>query len=481
MPPRDHLQGIQSSYDVIVVGSGLGGMTAANQLAKMGHKVLLLEHHYQLGGLASFFKRRGKRVFDISLHGFPHGMKKSCLRYWSKEIADDIVQVKGIRFENPQYRLKTDFDRKDFTRLLVEHFKIQKQTVDSFYEELAGMNFSDDNPMTTAELFEKYFPGRNDVVRFLMEPITYANGSTPDDPAISYGIVFNNFMRKGCWIYQGGTDKLVRLMREEMERNGVDVRIMADVKQVIVEGGEVRGVVVNDKEVRARCVVSNANLLQTIHQLVGDEHFSADFMRQVEAVRLNNSSTQVYIGLADGVTIPDIGDLLFTSSHPTYCPEALLAQPATSRTFSVYYPSIRPGITPERTALVSSTNAWWEDWVFEDDAAYEQQKDALIKDTIDCLEENYLPGIRDKIEWTEASTPRTFKRYTRHWGGASFGTKFEGLPVSMNLQEQIPGLFHAGSVGIIMSGWLGTMNYGRIQSDKVHHYLTAGSGAAVAR
>jgi phytoene dehydrogenase-like protein len=473
MAPRDHLKGIKSAYDVIVIGSGLGGLTAANRLGREGHSVLVLEHHYQLGGLASFFRRKGKRVFDISLHGFPWGMKKTCKKYWSREIADDIVRVHGIRFENPQYKIKTEFDREDFTRLMVEHFKIPLETVQGFFEEVRAMDFYDQNDMTTGELFEKWFPGRNDVVRFLMEPITYANGSTPDDPAITYGIVFSNFMSKGCYIYRGGTDKLLKLMKAELDKNGVDVRIMANVEQVIVEDQQCKGVVVNGKEVRAKVVISNANLLQTIHQLVGDEQFSSDFMKEVEAVRLNNSSTQVYLGLEDGATIPDIGDLLFTSDHPTYCPKALLAQPATSRTFSVYYPSIRPGVTPERTAIVSSTNAWWEDWVFDTEEEYQQQKEELIEETIACLEQHYLPDVRGKIEWAEAATPRTFKRYTKHWGGASFGTKFEGLKISMGLQEQIRGLYHAGSVGIIMSGWLGTVNYGVIQSHNVDKYLHA--------
>jgi hypothetical protein len=55
--------------------------------------------------------------------------------------------------------------------------------------------------------------------------------------------------------------------------------------------------------------------------------------------------------------------------------------------------------------------------------------------------------------------------------GTSFGTKFEGLPVSMNLSEKLPGLFHAGSVGIIMSGWLGTINYGVITANKIDKWL----------
>ncbi len=71
----------------------------------------------------------------------------------------------------------------------------------------------------------------------------------------------------------------------------------------------------------------------------------------------------------------------------------------------------------------------------------------------------------------EASTPVTFERYTQHLESASFGTKFEGLEVSRSLPDQISGLYHAGSVGIIMSGWLGAMNYGVIVANEVDSKL----------
>ena len=71
--PRDFLKDTQSSYDVIVIGSGLAGLTAANVLGRAGYQVLLLEQHYKLGGLATWFRRPGGHIFDVSLHGFPIG------------------------------------------------------------------------------------------------------------------------------------------------------------------------------------------------------------------------------------------------------------------------------------------------------------------------------------------------------------------------------------------------------------------------
>ena len=157
--PKDFLQGAADAYDVVVIGSGLGGLTAANVLAREGRSVLLLEQHYKLGGLATWFKRPGGHIFDISLHGFPYGMLKSCRRYWTQEIADSIVQLKHVRFDNPMFSLTTSFDRQDFTRLLTSQFGLQESRVKEFFDTARGMNFYDDQAMTTGELFNKYFPG----------------------------------------------------------------------------------------------------------------------------------------------------------------------------------------------------------------------------------------------------------------------------------------------------------------------------------
>jgi len=353
------LDNAADSYDVIVIGSGLGGLTTAKRLSYCDHKVLLLEFHHQLGGLATWFKRKG-HIFDISLHGFPYGMVKTCRKYWTKEITDSIVQLKNIVFDNPQFSLKTSFDRLDFTGLLTRKFKIPQTTIDRFFATVAAMNFYDDQSMTTRELFEEFFPGRTDVHRLLMEPITYANGSTLDDPAITYGIVFSNFMNKGVFTFEGGTDKLIRMMTEDLEKNGVTICTSAKVERILVEKGKVRGVEVNGRVITAPAVVSNSGITNTIYNLAGREVFSDDFLEKADAVRVNNSSCQVYIGLKKDAAIEDKGDLLFTSTAPVFDSSELLDMHTRSKTFSVYYPKTRPG--HDRYAIVASMNSRYDDW-----------------------------------------------------------------------------------------------------------------------
>lgn len=473
---HDRSRDTRAEYDVVVIGSGLAGLTCANMLARGGHSVLLLEQHYNLGGLATWFKRKG-HIFDIALHGFPVGMIKTCRKYWTPEIANMIVQLKGIRFDNPQFSFTTTYDREDFTRILQERFKIPRENIEGFFNTARNMNFYDDQSMTTRELFERFFPGHDDVFRMLMEPIANANGSTLDDPAISYGIVFSNFMSKGVYTVRGGTDQFIGKMREELLKNGVDIRTKCLVEKIIIKDRKVAGVIAKsgrgcNYHIKSKAVVSNGNLLSTIHKLVGDENFSESFVEEAKKVRLNNSSCQVYIGIKKGERIDYIGDLLFTSEAEKFDSQELCSKNTTSRTFSIYYPQTRPG--SDMYSIVACSNANYDDWANLSEEEYQASKEELIQRTLDALEK-YVPKIRDKVDHLEASTPKTFQRYTLHLSGASFGTKFEGLKVSMELSKEIPGLFHTGSVGIIMSGWLGTANYGVIVANDVDKFLSSGA------
>lgn len=466
----DRKSPITKEYDVVVIGSGLAGMTGANKLARDGKSVLLLESHYKLGGYATWFHRKGKKhVFDVSLHGFPIGMIKTCKKYWSKEIASSIFQLKEIRYVNPQFDITTDFTKENFSSILIDKFKVDKDHAQKFFSTLENMNFYDDQNLTIGELFESFFPNREDIKRLLLEPITYANGSTLEDPAIAYGIVFSNFFSKGVYTFEGGTDVLVEKMEAELLKNGVDIKISAKVDNIKVENGKTTAVIVGGQEVKTSSVLSNSNLLGTIFDLTGEEHFKPEFVKQAKDVRINTSSCQVYIGIKEGETIPEIGDLVFYSEADLFNTDKILSKEITSQTFSVYYPRIRPN-RENKYAIVASSNARFEDWEDLSDEEYKERKQYLIDSALNALEK-LIPGVRDKIDYLEAASPRTFKRYTGHWKGSSFGTKFEGLDVSMNLHKEMPGLFHAGSVGIIMSGWLGAANYGIIKAHAINEYL----------
>ena len=458
---------MKDRYDIVVIGSGLGGLTSANRLARAGHSVLLVEQHSQIGGLATYFRRKS-HIFDVALHGFPVGMRKSLRKYWGREFSDRVIQVKSIRFDNPQYSLESTFDTADFSSKLTDHFKIPQETVKAFFDALAAMNYYDQNTEKTGELFNRFFPGRTDVWRFLMEPITYANGSTLNEPAISYGIVFGNFMSEGVYTFLGGTDCMLKMMEQELLKNGVDMEKSCRADKVLVEGGKVTGVVLNGKEIGCKAVVFNGSMPRLVHEVVGDESFQKEFLEGLSQVRLSTSSCQVYMGIKPGEKLPFIGDLLFTSTYPTFDSDALCARKITSRTYSVYYPEIRPGTTGY--SIVASMNARYEDWAGMSREEYKAAKAAMVEDTLNAVS-RYVPNIRAICDYTEAATPLTFSRYTGHLNGATFGTKFEGLKYSMEMSKQVAGLFHTGSVGIIMSGWLGAANYGVIVANDVDRYL----------
>jgi hypothetical protein len=106
---------------------------------------------------------------------------------------------------------------------------------------------------------------------------------------------------------------------------------------------------VNGRDIRASAVVSNANSARDALSPGGPRALRPPVLEAAEAVRLNNSSTQVYMALDPDDSIDEsTGDLLFSSTAPYFRTEALLSRDITSRTFSFYYPKTRP----DRTAAL---------------------------------------------------------------------------------------------------------------------------------
>ena len=116
-------------------------------------------------------------------------------------------------------------------------------------------------------------------------------------------------------------------MVKELRKNGADLRRQCLVQELLTEQSgdksKVNGVVVNGRKIRCGAVLSNANLKNTIEKLLGTSKLPKSFAEQAKSVRLNSTSCQVYIGLKKGCTIPDVGDLIFTSEAPRFSTDEL--------------------------------------------------------------------------------------------------------------------------------------------------------------
>ena len=458
---------MNKSYDVAVIGAGLGGMTIANKLAVNGSSVLLIEQHNRLGGLASWFKR-GNHIFDISLHGFPIGMKDSLRIHWNQQISNDVIRLNRIKFDNPQFSFETAYDEEDVRRILHKKFKVSKVTIHKFFNTMQSIKSAKDSKLLTGELLNNLFTNNKNAIRFLLEPITYANGLTFQDPAYVFCIVFLNFMRGGVYTFRGGSDRMLDLMEKELKRRKVKILTSALVNKIMVSENSVGGIEVDHKFIKVKTVISNANLLSTIYNLIGKKNFSKKYMKQANKVRLSISNCQVYFGFKKNVTMPNGADLIFASSDKRFNPSLLSSTNSTSKCLSVYYPRTRPN--NRDCTVVSTSPARFENWSKLTKEQYKAKKVKLIKSTLNAVSK-YLPNPEEKIDCIEVATPMTFLRYTLHNQGASFGTKYEGLEISMNMPKEIKGLFHVGSTGIISSGWLGAINYAALVSYSVDKFL----------
>lgn len=459
---------VDESYDVIVIGGGLGGMTAAKRLADAGRSVLLVESYSRLGGYATWFKRRG-HVFDVALHAFPVGMQKTLRKYWSKELAARVIQLPRIRFENPEFSFTTTFETNDFKRILKEKFGIPEEQTEAFFEACRSMDYYQGTQETTREFFERHFPGRLDVMRVLLETVTYATGTNLDDPAMVYAIVFSNFAQKGTCSFRGGTDYLLAEMQRLLLEAGVDILLRTKVDAIEVVDGRVTGISAAGLNASARAVISNANLKATALELVDMETIYPPFVEEMQQVPLSVSVAQVYMGVKPGETIPEVADILFSSKEPQYDAAAFRAFPPRSISYSFYYPNhIRPDY--DGTEVVASMCADYADWEGLDGEAYTAKKKQLADAILEDLS-RYIPGIAEKLDHIEVATPLTLQRFTGHWRGASFGTKFPGFLAAEKLPTIVKGLYHCGSQGILMSGWLGSANCGAIAAGKVDAFL----------
>ncbi|HIP73360.1 MAG TPA: NAD(P)/FAD-dependent oxidoreductase [Anaerolineae bacterium] len=490
-------------YDAIVIGAGLGGLSAAGYLAKAGKKVLALEHHTVPGGYAHEF-RRGKYRFEVALHALdgagPGG--------WAYPALSELEVLDQVTFHrmDPFYTVR--FPGREITAH-ADMVQYEGELIRQFPEEAAGIRQLVDAMLTVFFEVRRFMVDGELGVRPSMAqmPARYPNmlaamsqnwaefmGQYIHDPELQgvfttlwayYGLppeqlsaatfIFPwvSYHLFGAYYPEGGSMAMSRALEATINKYGGEVRYKQTVTKIEIEDGKATAVL-TDKGLRAEAdlIISNANPPDTMLKFVGREHLPERYVAKVEDALQKPalSNLVVYLGLerdllAEGWPYHE----LFLAE--TYDPAEDYDNMVNGRFSQAglvisHYDQADPGCAPEGGSVITITAlAAWDyadQWGTGGDPAalhpqsktyyrknpqYQELKQAAGDALIDQVEK-VIPGLRQSIKYVEVATPLTNYRYSLNPGGSIYGSEQTVDNMYLNrLSEKtpIPNLFLAGA------------------------------------
>ena len=435
-------------YDAIVVGAGIGGLVAGSLLAARGFDVLVLEQHSAPGGSASCFERKGYR-FDVGASLF-YGLAPSGTTCFVHKVLDELGETLDVVHDPVQihYHLpggrevRTHYDRDRFLDELVGIFPGEEKgirrfygRVDAFFQRLNRMPFESIEDVDHLVRVARSFPlgtmqlmyysivdiGRiarrymkdPDLLSFIeIECYAWALTGAAQVPFINGAIVLGDRHYGGIHYPRGGSQEIAESFVRGLRRHGGEIRFRTSVDEILVEGGEARGVRLSSGEtIRSRSVVSNATYAQTFGRLVAPESTeSAKALRSVERFETAPSFFSIFAGI-DASIVPDG----FSTHHIVVDDWSRMRDEA--GTIFVSMPSLHDSsVAPEGRhvlhAFISHRESSWP----KRGKDYRVQKRKLTDLVLGRLE-SIIPGLRGAVDHIEAATPRTNERYIHRPGG----------------------------------------------------------------
>ncbi|WP_432832431.1 FAD-dependent oxidoreductase [Dactylosporangium sp. CA-092794] len=446
---------MQEAVDVVVIGSGMGGLAAARTIAQFGGKrVLVLEQHYTVGGMTHEFAREGKYQFGTGLH-YISANAGPFLEY----LTDGRVQLSPLPDDYdvlhfPGFDFAVPATKERFRARLVEAFPGEAGAIDRFFTEtrramagLAARNVCSSLPAALRTLgfplVERLFPVayrslsdqvsrsfRDPRLRAVMAARWGLYGTPPGSSAFGYhAAVPLTFFMDGTAHPVGGPREISQIVVEILGRYGVEVRARQRVDRIVVERGRVTGVDVEDGatgrryRVRAPAVVSAAGV-RNAYTLLGPEA-KPGWRRELASLPAEPSAVMLFLGLDRSPAVfgargenhwfmPDLDDHGGSGRPPgegtLYVSFASLNNPA-ARFHTV---EVLELVDPK---LVDR----WRGTSIEDrPEEYRRLKDELAGRLIDRLDKQW-PGFRETIAFAELATPLSFETYQHSVRGSFYG------------------------------------------------------------
>jgi prolycopene isomerase len=476
LPTRDRV--IDQPYDAIVIGSGMGGLVTATQLASKGAKVLVLESYIIPGGSAGYFERSGYR-FDVGasmIFGFGDQGTTNLLTR-----ALDAVNVKletipdpvQIHYHLPQdWNLQVHRNYENFLQEVIQHFPHERDGIRKFYDEcwkvfnclnamellsleeprylmrvffqhpLACLGLVKYLPLNAGDIARKYITDA-ELLKFI-DIECYCWSVVPADltPMINAGMVFSDRHYGGINYPKGGVGQIAYKLVEGLKNAGGEIRYKAKVEEILLENGKAVGVkLVSGEEYRAKRIVSNLTRWDTFEKLLPASAMPASEKKWQQRYQKSPSFLSLHLGVEASVLPPG------SDCHHIIV-EDWEQMERDGGTIFVSIPTLLdPDLAPAGYHIIHAFTPYAIDsWQGLSAAEYEQQKEAAAWEMIDRLEK-FFPGLDAGLDYMEVGTPRTHRRFLGRQDG-TYGPipqrKLMGLLGMPFNRTAIPGLYCVG-------------------------------------